>query len=642
MSTLVERERELTALESAIDEAASGRGGMVVVTGEAGAGKTALLHAFCERSAGSARVLRGMCDGLRTPQPLGPLHDIAATTGDALIELLRGDPVPYAVATALIDELRGGPAIVVVEDIHWADEATLDVLRLVARRIETVRAVLAVSYREEELDPRHPVRLMVGELASAVSLRRVPLSPLSPDAVARLAEPYGIDPLELHRTTAGNAFFVTEVLAAGGSGDPGHGPRRRPRPHRAALAGRAGRARRCRGRAAARGDLALETLSGADSTHGSTSASPRACSSRWARASRSGTSWPASPSRSRSHRPARAALHRAALDALLARGRGDRDLARLAHHAEAAGDRDAVLELAPLAAALCLVRRRTSGGGRRSMRARSASPRACPPTRSRRLLDAARARVLPHRSGRRRDRCASRRVRPLSRAGTTSGDRARRLRPSRTSSGAPAAVRRPGRSRTRRSTCSSRSPPARSSCMPTRRCRSSAIPRRSGAAAQEWATRAHELAARTDDPAAVAHALFALGRLRVRRRPRAAGPETVLRARALAEQSGLEAIAAESFLTLGEIDAGLEYCRGPRRRADRAVPRRRALPRRAERGPLDGRDERPPRVVLGRPRRLDLPDHAVAHGAGPGARAPRRPRRRAPHRRRAEARGSHR
>ena len=91
---LVERERELTALESAIDEAASGRGGMVVVTGEAGAGKTALLHAFCERSAGSARVLRGMCDGLRTPQPLGPLHDIAATTGDALHELLRGDPFP--------------------------------------------------------------------------------------------------------------------------------------------------------------------------------------------------------------------------------------------------------------------------------------------------------------------------------------------------------------------------------------------------------------------------------------------------------------------------------------------------------------------------------------------------------------------
>ena len=194
---LVERDRELTALESVIEEAASGRGGMVVVTGEAGAGKTALLHALCERSAGSARVLRGMCDGLRTPQPLGPLHDIAATTGGALLELLRGDPVPYAVATALIDELRGGPAIVVVEDIHWADEATLDVLRLVARRIETVRAVLAVSYREEELDPRHAVRLMVGELASAVSLRRVPLSPLSPDAVARLAEPYGIDPLEL-------------------------------------------------------------------------------------------------------------------------------------------------------------------------------------------------------------------------------------------------------------------------------------------------------------------------------------------------------------------------------------------------------------------------------------------------------------
>ena len=233
---LAERERELAILASSLAEATAGRGGMAVVTGEAGAGKTALLQGFCAgRSSAAVRVLWGMCDALLTPQPLGPLHDIATETGDALHELLQGDPVPYAVATALIDELRtGGPTILVVEDIHWADEATLDVLRLVARRIDTLRAVLAVSYREEELHLRHPVRLMLGELASAVSLRRVPLSPLSPAAVARLAEPFQIDPEELYRTTAGNAFFVTEVLASGGSDTPADCTRRRPRASRGA------------------------------------------------------------------------------------------------------------------------------------------------------------------------------------------------------------------------------------------------------------------------------------------------------------------------------------------------------------------------------------------------------------------------
>ena len=377
---LVERERELIALESAIDEGASGRGGMVVVTGEAGAGKTALLQAFCERSAGTARVLRGMCDGLLTPQPLGPLHDIAATTGDALHELLRGDPVPYAVATALIDELRtGGPTILVVEDIHWADEATLDVLRLVARRIETVRAVLAVSYREEELDARHPVRLMVGELASAVSLRRVPLLPLSPDAVARLAEPYGIDPLALHRTTAGNAFFVTEVLATGGT--------EIPVTVRDAVLARAGRLSpdaRAVLDAVAIAPPHVETWL-VEMLSGPIDARLDECIT-------SGVLVSVGESVSFRHELARLAveesippararrLHRAALDALLARGRGDRDLARLAHHAEAAGDRDAVLELAPLAAdyASSVAAHREAAD---QSPAPSASPRACHPTR---------------------------------------------------------------------------------------------------------------------------------------------------------------------------------------------------------------------------------------------------------------------
>ena len=514
---LVERDRELTALESVIDEAASGRGGMVVVTGEAGAGKTALLHALCERSAGSARVLRGMCDGLRTPQPLGPLHDIAATTGGALLELLRGDPVPYAVATALIDELRGGPAIVVVEDIHWADEATLDVLRLVARRIETVRAVLAVSYREEELDPRHPVRLMVGELASAVSLRRVPLSPLSPDAVARLAEPYGIDPLELHRTTAGNAFFVTEVLASGGTEIPAT--------VRDAVLARTGRlspdARAVLDAVAIAPPHAetwlLETLSGSldarldECITSGVLVSVGECVSFRHELARLAVEESIPPARARR-------LHRAALDALLARGREDRELARLAYHAEAAGDRDAVLELAPLAAAYAssvAAHQEAAEQYARALRFSEGLPTdEVASLLTRRAHECYLTDQADDAIGALRDASALYRERDdIRRQGETLTTLSNILWC-------------PGRGAEARPVASEaidvlESLPAGPELVHAYAtlsflCHCS----REGVAAQEWATRAHELAARTNDPAAVAHALFALGRCEYRHRPR--------------------------------------------------------------------------------------------------------------------------
>ncbi len=347
---LAERERELAALESALAEAAAGRGAMAVITGEAGAGKTALLQTFCEGRAAGTRVLWGMCDALLTPQPLGPLHDIATETGGALHELLQGDPMPYAVASALLDELRRrGPTILVVEDIHWADEATLDVIRLVARRIDTIRAVIAVSCRDEELDARHPVRLMLGELASAVSLRRVPLSPLSPAAVARLAEPYRVDPEELHRTTAGNAFFVTEVLAAGGTEIPAT--------VRDAVLARAGRLS-----PGARDVLDAVAIAPPHAEMWLVEALSGAIDARLDECVASGVLVSADGDVSFRHELARLSveesipparlrsLHRRALAALLERPSGDSDLARLAHHADAAGEREAVLDLAPRAA----------------------------------------------------------------------------------------------------------------------------------------------------------------------------------------------------------------------------------------------------------------------------------------------------
>ena len=116
--------------------------------------------------------------------------------------------------------------MLVLEDVHWADEATLDVLRLVVRRIAGERVLIVLSYRDEVLDARHPLRILLGEVATGLSLTRVALAPLSPDAVALLAEPYDVDAAELLRATAGNPFFVTEVLASGDELDSVDGTRR--------------------------------------------------------------------------------------------------------------------------------------------------------------------------------------------------------------------------------------------------------------------------------------------------------------------------------------------------------------------------------------------------------------------------------
>ena len=193
------------------------RGGCVFVSGDAGIGKSALVRAFCSHSGAGARVLVGACDGLRTPRPLGPLADIGRVVGGRLGDATAmADPV-QRVVVALLDELRSGPpTVVVIEDVHWADEATLDVLGMLGRRAQQLGALAIVTYRADELPPAHPLRIVLGDLATAAGVLRIELPPLSVDAVPTLAAPHGVDAVDLHAKTAGNPFFVTEVLAGGG------------------------------------------------------------------------------------------------------------------------------------------------------------------------------------------------------------------------------------------------------------------------------------------------------------------------------------------------------------------------------------------------------------------------------------------
>jgi len=212
---LLERDRQLEALDGWLREAATGQGRVALVGGEAGVGKTALVGRFREVARGRARVLVGACDALSTPRPLGPLLDIAASTGGELDRLMSQDAPRDRIFRAALAELGAGltPTVAVIEDAHWADEATLDLLRFLGRRLEAVRALLIVTYRDDEVGPRHPLRLLFGDLATTASIRRLGLAPLSEAGIRTLALGSGLDPILLHRLTGGNPFFATEALA---------------------------------------------------------------------------------------------------------------------------------------------------------------------------------------------------------------------------------------------------------------------------------------------------------------------------------------------------------------------------------------------------------------------------------------------
>ena len=215
---LLERDEQLAMLTEALNETRLGHGRVVLIGGEAGAGKTSLVRAFCRRLDGDVRVLVGACDALSTPRPLGPLLDVA-TECDALAATLDVAAPPTAVFAALHDELAQQPTVLVLEDLHWGDEATFDVLRLLARRID-MPALVVATYRDDGLHRDHPLRVLAGDLATAPAVDRLALGPLSPDAVTQLAVGHAIDPADLYARTGGNPFFVAQVLAAGGTGVP--------------------------------------------------------------------------------------------------------------------------------------------------------------------------------------------------------------------------------------------------------------------------------------------------------------------------------------------------------------------------------------------------------------------------------------
>jgi DNA-binding CsgD family transcriptional regulator/tetratricopeptide (TPR) repeat protein len=211
---LLEREQQFSELRRFLTESSAGSGRVVFVGGEAGAGKSALTEDFTRRFAREIPSYWGHTDALDTSQALAPVYELAAS-------LSLGTPASSILPSR--DELFSrifarlappNPACMVIfEDLHWADEATLDFVRFLGRRIQRTRSLLIVTYRDDELQPTHPLRRVLGELTGQHASRLL-LKPLSLEAVGRMTQGTSRNAQQVYDITGGNPFFVREVLSA--------------------------------------------------------------------------------------------------------------------------------------------------------------------------------------------------------------------------------------------------------------------------------------------------------------------------------------------------------------------------------------------------------------------------------------------
>ena len=344
---LLERDAQLASLHAALEDAVNGAGGrVVVVRGDAGAGKTSLLRAFARGLPSGLTAAIGYCDGVATSRPLSPFHDFARSLQDGLADLLQRAASREEIRDHLLDLFGTRPAVLAIEDIQWADDATIELVRLLGRRIDDTRAVLVLTFREEQQPSTATARLL-GQLATSHAVLQVDVPPLSRSAIASMAAGTSVDPDEVYRLSNGNAFFAAEMLSAAGPVLP-----------------------------SSIRDLIRARISGLDQRARAALDASAVLGSRtepWVLAAVAGESLPGIDDAIRAgliirdadgfsfrHELARfvilddlpairaIGINRAALDAL--RRGGANDLARLAHHAEGAADAAAVLEYAPAAA----------------------------------------------------------------------------------------------------------------------------------------------------------------------------------------------------------------------------------------------------------------------------------------------------
>ncbi|GAA1465919.1 ATP-binding protein [Microbacterium thalassium] len=205
---LVERDDQLAAL----DRLAAGlpTGSIALIGGEAGSGKTSLLREFLARRPPGVSWRAGRCDDLATPASFAPLWDMADALPAAVADALEGEGRQRVLA-GIADALRAEPSILVFDDVQWADEATIDLIRFVGRRIDELPVLLCLAYRSDEVDRGHPLRTTLGDLTRGAE--RIELPALTLQGVTGLAGGRDIDVPRVYARSGGNPFFVAELLA---------------------------------------------------------------------------------------------------------------------------------------------------------------------------------------------------------------------------------------------------------------------------------------------------------------------------------------------------------------------------------------------------------------------------------------------
>jgi ATP/maltotriose-dependent transcriptional regulator MalT len=221
MSQLIERDNFLNQLNAGYEKMEKGEGHCFFIMGEAGIGKTSLVKAFFEKLDCDGKSFVGACDSLFTPRPLAPLYDIALQIKTGLADKIESITSRTALFTKFIEELTGlqKPIVLVFEDIHWADEATLDFIKFFARRISRLKCLFILTYRNNDINTSQRIKNLIGDL-SADSFTRLLLPPLSREAVNLLSTEKGFDAANVYDISRGNPFYVTEILASYSNGIP--------------------------------------------------------------------------------------------------------------------------------------------------------------------------------------------------------------------------------------------------------------------------------------------------------------------------------------------------------------------------------------------------------------------------------------
>lgn len=207
---LFERELETAAMRRELDRLAeSGR--VITVTGEAGSGKTSLVASVLDTG---VRVLRGLCDPLGTPRPLGPVRDVLASLGEPRLDIAEAGhatDTAHALEARFVTLAGAEPSLLVIEDAQWIDAASVEVLRFLVRRIDGLPLVLVVTYRDGDVGLGHALVPLLGEIARSDNATHIALEPLSLEAVREMLRDAALDPARVHDLTGGNPFFVTEI-----------------------------------------------------------------------------------------------------------------------------------------------------------------------------------------------------------------------------------------------------------------------------------------------------------------------------------------------------------------------------------------------------------------------------------------------